>query len=146
MRESRAPQGDVTVQTKVMRSTPTRANPADGSALQRSRRSGGTPVAAKACGLRYSQRGFIISAEAMLFATILVLGTIGGWVAIRNATNAELIDFANALSYSVPYFSDPNRGETNTPALEYSLEPCVLEDAEMVSESSYQCIPTDWTE
>jgi len=43
------------------------------------------------------QAGFIVSAELILIATILVIGLIVGMVAVRNATNAELEDVAEAI-------------------------------------------------
>jgi len=46
---------------------------------------------------RKKQAGFIVSAELMLIATILVIGMIVGLVAIRDAVNAELNDTAEAL-------------------------------------------------
>lgn len=117
---------------------------ADRSASRSLRRLAFAPAAAGSCKLPKWQRGFIISAEAMLFATILVLGTIGGWMAVRSAANAELVDFANALSRNVPYFSDPNRGKTGTTVpLEYSLEPCFLDEDGTLSEGSQQCIALD---
>ncbi len=76
------------------------------------RSDGGRTAPAAANGAPCLQRGFIISAEAMLVVTILVLGTIVGWVTIRDSANAELLDVANALEHAVtvPYFSDPRRG------------------------------------
>lgn len=64
------------------------------------------PTAGKA------QAGYIISIETMLFVTIIVLGSIVGWVNIRDSFNAELFDTANAIEGAItfPYFSDPNRG------------------------------------
>jgi len=61
---------------------------------------------------RDRQRGFVLSIETLLFATILVAGTIVGWVMIRDSINAELIDTANAIEGAIgfPYFSDPLRG------------------------------------
>ena len=58
------------------------------------------------------QSGFALSVEFLLFILILVLGTISGWVAIRDSVNAELVDTANAIESSITfyYFSDPNRG------------------------------------
>jgi hypothetical protein len=58
------------------------------------------------------QKGFVLSLEMLLFASLLVAGTITGWVAIRDSVNAELKDAANALesAISFPYFSDPLRG------------------------------------
>ena len=43
------------------------------------------------------QAGFIVSAELILIATILVIGLIVGMVAVRDATNAELEDVAEAI-------------------------------------------------
>lgn len=93
---------------------------------------------------RRAQRGFIISAEAMLFVTILVLGTILGWVAVRDAANGTLVHFANVLSNDVPYFSDPNRDGTGAGRLEHSLEPCLPDDLEdLISEGFYPCAELD---
>lgn len=46
---------------------------------------------------RNKQAGFIVSAELMLIATILVIGLIVGWVAVRDALTAELHDVAESL-------------------------------------------------
>ena len=72
------------------------------------------------------QKGFVLSLEMLLFASLLVAGTITGWVTIRDSVNAELIDTANALesSISFPYFSDPERGTGSV-----SLESFTLLDA-----------------
>lgn len=43
------------------------------------------------------QAGFIVSAELVLIATILVIGLIVGMVTIRNAMTAEMDDVAEAL-------------------------------------------------
>lgn len=43
------------------------------------------------------QAGFIVSAELILIATILVIGLIVGMVAIRDATVAEMEDVAEAI-------------------------------------------------
>jgi hypothetical protein len=43
------------------------------------------------------QAGFIVSAELILIATILVIGLIVGMVAIRDAATAEMHDIAEAL-------------------------------------------------
>lgn len=58
------------------------------------------------------QGGFIVSFEAFLFATVVVLGTVVGLVNVRDSFNAELLDTANMIEGAilVPYFSDPNRG------------------------------------
>jgi hypothetical protein len=58
------------------------------------------------------QKGFVVSLEAVLFIVLIVLGSIMGWVAIRDSFNAELFDTANAIESSITfaYFSDPNRG------------------------------------
>ena len=58
------------------------------------------------------QQGFIISLEAALFTTIIIMGSIVGWVMIRDSVNAELFDTANVIESTIqyPYFSDPSRG------------------------------------
>lgn len=43
------------------------------------------------------QAGFIVSAELVLIATILVIGLIVGMVTIRNAMTAEMDDVAEAI-------------------------------------------------
>ena len=43
------------------------------------------------------QEGFIVSAELIFIVTILVIGLIVGWVALRNAVVAELHDTAEAI-------------------------------------------------
>jgi len=43
------------------------------------------------------QAGFIVSAELVLIATILVIGMIVGMVAIRDALTAEMGDVAEAI-------------------------------------------------
>lgn len=43
------------------------------------------------------QAGFIVSAELVLIATILVIGLIVGMVAIRDALTAEMGDVAEAI-------------------------------------------------
>ena len=61
---------------------------------------------------KIKQMGFVLSLEMLLFASILIAGTITGWVMIRDSVNAELIDTANAIdgAISFPFFSDPLRG------------------------------------
>ena len=39
-----------------------------------------------------------LTLEWILLVTVLVIGIIGGMAAVRNATNAELLDLANAIS------------------------------------------------
>lgn len=58
------------------------------------------------------QMGFVLSIEMLLFASILIAGTITGWVMIRDSVNAELLDTANAIesAISFPFFADPLRG------------------------------------
>ena len=58
------------------------------------------------------QRGYILSSELVLFAAILVIGLLIGWVSFRDSLNAELIDSANAIESSITfyYFNDPDRG------------------------------------
>ncbi len=60
----------------------------------------------KSCG------GFILSVESLIFVALLVIGLIVGWVTIRDAANAELIDISNAIEGSIGYhyFADPDRG------------------------------------
>ena len=58
------------------------------------------------------QGGFIVSAELVLIATILVIGLIVGMVAIRDAMTAEMGDVAEAIgsldqSYSFDGIQDP---------------------------------------
>ena len=43
------------------------------------------------------QQGFVVSVELIFIVTILVIGLIVGWVAIRNAVVAELHDVAEAV-------------------------------------------------
>jgi Flp pilus assembly pilin Flp len=62
------------------------------------------------------ESGALIAAEWVFVATILVLGSITGLVAVRQAVIAELHDFANALlalnqSYS---FSGQSNCESST--------------------------------
>lgn len=66
------------------------------------------------------QRGFVIAVETLLFASILVIGTVVGWVMIRDSINAELIDTANAIQGAVgfAYFADPLRGTGPPPAFD----------------------------
>lgn len=61
---------------------------------------------------RRAQAGFILSFEAVLFATVMVLGTVVGLVNVRDSFNAELLDTANLIEGAIvmPYFSDPARG------------------------------------
>lgn len=43
------------------------------------------------------QAGFIVSAELVLIATILVIGMVVGMAVIRDAVNAEMNDVAEAI-------------------------------------------------
>jgi hypothetical protein len=53
------------------------------------------------------QAGFIVSAELVLVATVLVIGLIVGMVAIRDAVTAEMGDVAEAIgSADQSYFYD----------------------------------------
>ena len=88
----------------------------------------------------FKQRGYILSLESLLFALILVVGLVVGWVNIRDAVNAELMDAANVIEGSItfPYFSDPNRGaaDTFTPdKLEF-----VAPDTDEPSEGSFEIL------
>lgn len=80
----------------------------------------------------------------MLFVTILVLGTLAGWVMLRDAANAELVDYANSLAARLPYFSDPNRGTTSSEMPPFALEHCLAESLEdLMSETFYACADVD---
>lgn len=63
------------------------------------------------------QAGFIISVEALLISSLLIIGTVAGWAKIRNSFNAEILDTSYAIESSItfPYFSDPLRGTGTTP-------------------------------
>jgi Flp pilus assembly pilin Flp len=52
--------------------------------------------------------GALIAAEWAIVSTILVLGVITGLVAVRNAVNSELVEFANALMSMDHGFSYPS--------------------------------------
>jgi Flp pilus assembly pilin Flp len=43
------------------------------------------------------EAGFVISAELIFVATLLVIGLVTGWVAVRNAVATELTEVANAI-------------------------------------------------
>ncbi len=47
---------------------------------------------------RSGKRRGALTLEWILLVTVLVIGIIGGMAAVRNATNAELLDLANAIS------------------------------------------------
>jgi len=54
---------------------------------------------------RQKQGGFIISMELIFIATILVIGLIAGWNAVRTAVVQELADVGSAVSsVSQEYF------------------------------------------
>ena len=40
----------------------------------------------------------MVSAELIFIATLLVIGLVTGWVAIRNAVTSELTEVAQAIS------------------------------------------------
>jgi hypothetical protein len=42
--------------------------------------------------------GYLLSAESVFLFTIVVLGLLTGWVAIRNSVVSELTEVANAIS------------------------------------------------
>lgn len=44
------------------------------------------------------EAGFVVSAELIFVATILVIGLVTGWVAIRDAVTSELTEVAQAIS------------------------------------------------
>jgi len=44
------------------------------------------------------EAGFVVSAELIFIATLLVIGLVTGWVAIRNAAVSELTEVALALA------------------------------------------------
>jgi len=44
------------------------------------------------------ETGFVVSAELVLIATILVIGLIGGWATVRDQVIQELGDVAGAIS------------------------------------------------
>ena len=53
------------------------------------------------------QAGFIVSAELVLIATIMVIGLIVGMVAIRDAVTAEMHDVAESIgSMDQSYYFD----------------------------------------
>jgi hypothetical protein len=65
--------------------------------------------------LQKKQAGFIVSAELVLIATILVIGLVVGMVAIRDAMTAEMGDVAEAIgnldqSYSFDGINDAGTG------------------------------------
>ena len=47
---------------------------------------------------RGSKRRGALTLEWILLVTVLFIGIIGGMAAVRNATNAELLDLANAIN------------------------------------------------
>ena len=51
----------------------------------------------KTADSKKKQSGFIVSAELILIATILVIGLLVGWVKLRNAVLAELWDVSEAI-------------------------------------------------
>ena len=43
------------------------------------------------------EAGFVVSAELIFIATLLVIGLVTGWVAVRNAVTSELTEVAQAI-------------------------------------------------
>ena len=43
------------------------------------------------------EAGFVVSAELIFIATLLVIGLVTGWVAIRNSVVSELTEVAQAI-------------------------------------------------
>jgi Flp pilus assembly pilin Flp len=44
------------------------------------------------------EAGFVVSAELIFIATLLVIGLVTGWVAVRGAVTSELTEVAQAIS------------------------------------------------
>lgn len=80
------------------------------------------------------QTGYVLSTEYLLFATILVIGLLVGWVTLRDSFNAELMDTSNAIESSITYyyFNDPDRG-TGPGFTEDTLEFVLPSDDESTS-------------
>jgi Flp pilus assembly pilin Flp len=47
--------------------------------------------------LMKDEAGFVVSAELIFIATLLVIGLVAGWVAIRNTVVSELSEVAAAI-------------------------------------------------
>ena len=43
------------------------------------------------------QSGFVLTTELVLLVTVMVIGTVVGWVAIRDATVSEMYEFAESI-------------------------------------------------
>lgn len=52
------------------------------------------------------QRGYVLTTELVLVAATMVLGTIVGWVVIRDAVLQEMFDFASAVENNTYYAFD----------------------------------------
>jgi hypothetical protein len=63
------------------------------------------------------QAGFIVSAELVLIATILVIGMVVGMVAIRDAMTAEMGDVAEAIGSLDQSYSFDGINDTGTNAM-----------------------------
>jgi len=63
------------------------------------------------------QAGFIVSAELLLIATILVIGLIVGMVAVRDAVVAEYGDVAEAIGALDQSYSFEGINDTGTNAI-----------------------------
>jgi hypothetical protein len=66
---------------------------------------------------RNRQGGFIVSVELLFIVTILVIGLLVGWVAVRDAVVAELSDVAEAVgALDQGYSYSGTTGDTVLPA------------------------------
>lgn len=68
--------------------------------------------------LRKSARRGALTLEWTLLVTVLVIGIIGGLGAVRNATNGELIDLAEAIE-AINVLPDPPMALAAEPADEH---------------------------
>ncbi|MCE2797586.1 MAG: hypothetical protein LW816_19850 [Planctomyces sp.] len=62
-----------------------------------------------------SEEGFVLSTEAVLVGTILVLGMIVGLAEIRNAVVQELADYSQAVAQLSQDFAYTSVSSTNNP-------------------------------
>ena len=63
--------------------------------------------------LRSRKRRGALTLEWILLVTVLVIGIIGGLAAVRNATTAELLDLAEAISAINVGGGDADHGHGN---------------------------------
>ena len=67
---------------------------------------------------KQSQAGFIVTVELLFIVTILVIGLLVGWIAVRDATVAELADVAEAVgALDQSYEYNGVTGDTVPPAV-----------------------------